>query len=88
MAVLAPHRGHGLAGELCRAVEVYVREYGGAEVWCHAQAGDRQDVRGFYRRLGYGAVGDVYMKDGGEFSLKEPILSGRLILQYLISAWF
>jgi len=60
MAVLAPHRGRGIGA---RVLDVLERE-GAARGIRHFKLSAQLHARGFYERLGYAAVGDVYDEVG------------------------
>jgi predicted GNAT family N-acyltransferase len=60
MAVLAPHRGSGLGAQVLDALEREGASRGPRTFRLSAQL----SARGFYDRLGYTAVGDVYDEVG------------------------
>lgn len=60
VAVLAPWRGNGVGDALMRALIDAARDAGHARILLHAQV----HACGFYARLGFAPVGDVYEEAG------------------------
>ncbi|UPW00037.1 GNAT family N-acetyltransferase [Halorussus gelatinilyticus] len=60
IAVLKPHRGEGVGGEIMRTLEATAAERGLSELVMHAQT----PVEGFYRDLGYDTTSDEFEEAG------------------------
>lgn len=60
MAVAADQAGRGVGASLVRELERRVRAEGAVTVYMHA----RISARGFYERLGYAAIGEVFSEVG------------------------
>ncbi|MBV0922827.1 GNAT family N-acetyltransferase [Halomicroarcula limicola] len=60
VAVLADYRGEGLGVRVMDAVETVAGDRGATEAKLHGQT----QVRGFYERLGYEAVGEEFEEAG------------------------
>ena len=60
VAVLPQYRGTGLGRELMRRAEAYIRCTGGTA----AELSGQVQASGFYKKLGYTPVGEVYPDEG------------------------
>ncbi|WP_276745793.1 GNAT family N-acetyltransferase [Ruminococcus champanellensis] len=60
VAVLPQYRGTGLGRELMRRAEAYIRSTGGTA----AELSGQVQASGFYKKLGYTPVGEVYPDEG------------------------
>ncbi|MFB6232744.1 MAG: GNAT family N-acetyltransferase [Haloarculaceae archaeon] len=60
VAILKPYRGEGLGARLMERVEATARERGCSRLKLDAQT----HVEGFYERLGYETVSDVFVEAG------------------------
>jgi GNAT superfamily N-acetyltransferase/quinol monooxygenase YgiN len=60
MAVRPESQGRGIGSELLQACLDHVAEHAGNALWCNA----RTSAAGFYRRLGFEAVGDPFELEG------------------------
>lgn len=61
MATDPEQRGHGYAGEVVDAAIAYVREHGGALLWCNA----RELAIPMYARHGFAVDSELYADDHG-----------------------
>lgn len=60
VAVLPQYRGTGLGRELMRRAEAYIRCTGGTA----AELSGQVQASGFYKKLGYTPVGEIYPDEG------------------------
>ncbi|UQA59823.1 GNAT family N-acetyltransferase [Polyangium aurulentum] len=60
MAVLPEDQGRGYGAALVQACVEHARQHGGTRLWCNA----RTTAAGFYRKLGFEAVGDEFELPG------------------------
>ncbi len=72
MAVLPPWRGHGVGSVLLRELLRIADQRGHRHVFLHAQC----SAEGFYRRLGFAPVGEVFDDAGIDHRQMEKVLVG------------
>lgn len=60
ICILSPYRKYGLGKVIIQALEEVAREQGLSQVKLHGQT----QAEGFYQKLGYQTVSDVFMEDG------------------------
>ena len=70
VAVIAPHRGHGVGAALMDRLHDIARRWRLDKVWCHAQIG----ALPFYERLGYRGGGEHFYEAGIEHVRMEKDL--------------
>ncbi len=62
IAVKKTHRGRGIGAAVCRYAIEYCRSQNSSRIWIHAQL----HAAGFYEKLGFVPVGDIFMEAGIE----------------------
>ncbi len=60
ICILEPYRNFGLGKVIIKALEEIAQERGASQVKLHGQT----HAEGFYKKLGYRTVSDVFMEDG------------------------
>lgn len=73
VAVATSYRGQHLGAMVMELLEDKVREYGGAIIGFSAQC----KAQRFYKKLGFIAVGDIYLDEFCEHIHMEKILEGE-----------
>ena len=73
ICILEPYRNFGLGKVIIKALEEIAEEQGAAQVKLHGQT----HAEGFYKKLGYRTVSDVFMEDGIPHILMLKDLSSK-----------
>ncbi len=69
IAVKKTHRGQGIGAAICRYAINYCKERGCTRIWIHAQL----HAAGFYEKLGFSPLGEIFMEAGIEHIEMEII---------------